>query len=141
MSLLLLMSCECIWVHLCLLEPLFGEEFVDTRSVFGAADLWLERHIMLFPLNSIPIDLIEECVLLDILCVSNGPDTLCGVFGEQLLKKATGFVAEVGLHWYWLFGYVSQHLLAVPVVVGWPSAKHFVKEGTQTPPISSPGMT
>ena len=66
MGLLLLVSCERVWVHLCLLEVLLCKELVNAGSVLRALNLWFVWHFVRFGLNSFPINVVEELVFLKI---------------------------------------------------------------------------
>jgi hypothetical protein len=85
-----------------------------------------------------PINVIKEGVLFQLIGISfREAYALRWVSLQQQLEKADSFVAKVGLHWDWLLYYVSQHLLAVSIIVRWSPAEHLVKKSAQTPPISS----
>lgn len=86
MRLLLLMGREGIWVHLRLLEPLLGEELIDARCVFWSFCLWLERHCVRFMLDFVPVNIIEEYMLLEVLGIILATNTFCRIFFKELLK-------------------------------------------------------
>lgn len=50
-------------------------------------------------------------------------------------------MAEIRFHWNRFLSDISEHLLAVTVVVRRPTTQHLVEQGTQTPPVSTPGVT
>lgn len=141
MSLLLLMGGEGVRVHLCLFEPLFGEELVDAGGVLGPLDFWLEWHLVLLCIDGIPIDVREERMLLQVICIIIATNAFGRIPFKKLLEEACGLLTEVRFHGYGLLGNVSQHLLAITVVVGWTATEHLVEQGSQAPPVCSPRMT
>lgn len=138
MSLLLLVCSESVWINLCFCESFLGKKLVDARSVFWPPDLWSVRHFVLFPLNHAPVNVSEESMFLQVSCIVHGSNTLCWVPLQKLLEQTSCFRSEVRFHRYRLFSNVSKHLLPVSIIVRRTSTKHFIKQSSKTPPVSTP---
>ena len=138
MSLLLLVSSQGIRIHLCLRKSFLREEFIDAGCVLGAPNSRLKRHLMFLPGNSVPINIHEERVPLQVDGVVFSANTFGRITFQKLLEETRSLRREIMFHWYRLLRYVSQHLLAILVVVWWTTTEHFVEQGTQTPPVGSP---
>lgn len=135
------MGCQGIGIHLRLSQVLPREQLVDAGGVLRSLYLRLIRHLMLLILNLPPVNTLKERVTLQIGSVILRANSLLGVPLKQLLQKTGGFLAEVRLHRNRFLSDISQHLLAVTVVVGRPPAQHLVEQGAQAPPVGAPGVT
>ena len=93
-------------------------------------------HVM----NVVPVYVLEERVLHDLLSVVIAADTLARFSAKELLEKVDGLRAEVAAHWdrLRLVHDIAQHLLPVLGVQRRSTTQHLIEDGAERPPVGRP---
>ena len=79
----------------------------------------------------VPIYGCEEWMGLDLCCVLlRAPKAFGWVSLKKPREQRLSLSREIRLHWNWFLNNVSEHLLAISVVVRRAAAQHFVEQGS-----------
>jgi len=122
--------------HSNILEVGLGEFGIKVGHAFVGFDQRFERRSELFLGKRVKIDIFEERVLFEILCIALGSQTVTWITVEQTLDKLLAVVTDgTARKLDFAKADVPIHLLCILCVEGRPATTHFEKQNPEGPEV------